>query len=223
VFSMGQRQLLCMCRALLKKSALVIQDDATTNVDIPTSQALQAKILERYKDSTILTMTHRVLTIALYDKVVISHKGEIQEFGEPYLLLVDKIGDTEVTNKDSYMARMTKNLGKTLSKLVVKTALRTYYKKHGIMLPAKEVMSSINLDNIASKIKIERAVGSSIVRETQRRASLGSLELDLDIENHPEHFKDLGGDEDDDIGIGELHKDSIRPFNKFDVNISKND
>ena len=209
VFSLGQRQLLCICRALLKKSALVIQDDATTNVDIPTSQALQTKILERYKDSTVLTMTHRVLTVALYDKVVIAHKGEIQEFGEPYLLLVEKIGDTEVTNKQSHMASMTRNLGKTLSRLVVKIAMRTYYKKHQIVLPSKGagVRSSLNLDNIAAdKIRIERAnlvVGSNDGGVVRRKSSIVLEVEDEHMENNRRRFD-------------ALNKDPIRPFNKFD-------
>jgi len=209
VFSLGQRQLLCICRALLKKSALVIQDDATTNVDIPTSQALQAKILERYKDSTILTMTHRVLTVALYDKVVIAHKGEIQEFGEPYELLVEKIGDTEVTNQHSHMALLTRNFGKTLSRLVVKIAMKTYYKRHNMALPIRKVVSSagslVNLDNIvADKIKIERAnimTGKTGGDGLTRKKS--SIILDVEDEHIEKKKFDV------------LNKDPIRPFNKF--------
>ena len=210
VFSVGQRQLLCTGRALLKKSALVMQDDATTNVDISTSQALQTKILERYKDSTVLTMTHRVLTIALYDKVVIAHIGEIQEFGEPYLLLVEKIGDTEVTNKQSHMAMIARGLGKTLSRLAVKIAMETYYKKHNMVLPPKGVGagSSLNLDNVeADKIRIERAnlmLGNPDGGMVQKKPSIV-----LEVED--EHM------ENNDRQIDALNKDPIRSFNKFDT------
>jgi len=89
--------------------------------------------LERYKDSTMIVMTHRVLTIAMYDKVIITHKGSIIEYGEPYLLLVKKVGDTKVTNKQTEFGKMVRNVGKTISKIIVKVAMQNYYKRHGIV------------------------------------------------------------------------------------------
>jgi len=188
VFSMGQRQLFCMTRALLKKGVIVIQDDATSHVDLSASQAVQMKILEKYKDSTVIVMTHRMLTIALYDKVIITHKGSIVEYGEPYLLLVKKIGDIKVTNKETEFGKMVKNVGKSISKVIVKVAMQSYYKRHGIDFPS--------------------SIGSLIIEEAFEKGLAGRQENDeIDFNFEEGDLKEKRGDVE--------NRTSVRPFNKF--------
>ena len=92
VFSVGQKQLICLGRAILKKSKLLILDEATANVDMHTDELIQQKIKERFNDSSVLTVAHRLNTIADYDLVVVMDKGKAIEIGSPYQLLNDKDG-----------------------------------------------------------------------------------------------------------------------------------
>jgi ABC-type multidrug transport system fused ATPase/permease subunit len=83
--SQGQRQLLCLARALLKEPALLIMDEATASIDHATDAKIQETI-RRLKNTTI-TIAHRLKTIVDYDKVLVLDRGEVIEFGEPVELM----------------------------------------------------------------------------------------------------------------------------------------
>lgn len=87
VFSVGEKQLICLARALLKKNRYLVLDEATSNVDFETDYFIQECIRTKFKDTTVITIAHRLNTIASYDKVLVLDKGEIAEFGEPHALL----------------------------------------------------------------------------------------------------------------------------------------
>ena len=84
--SQGQRQLLCLARALLKHPRVLIMDEATASIDYATDSKIQ-DTLRQVRDSTIITIAHRLQTIADYDKVIVLEKGEMAEFGPPWELV----------------------------------------------------------------------------------------------------------------------------------------
>ena len=87
VFSVGQKQLLCLARALLRKNKILVLDEATSNVDMRTDHFIQNCIKTKFRDTTVITIAHRLNTIADYDKVIVMDRGRIVETGSPYELL----------------------------------------------------------------------------------------------------------------------------------------
>ncbi|KAM7186969.1 ATP-dependent bile acid permease [Rhypophila sp. PSN 637] len=83
--SQGQRQLMCLARAMLKKPNVLVMDEATASIDYATDTAIQETIREL--DSTIITIAHRLQTIADYDKVLVLDKGQVIEYGHPWDLM----------------------------------------------------------------------------------------------------------------------------------------
>lgn len=88
--SVGQRQLVCLARALLRKTKVLILDEATAAVDLETDDLIQATIRKEFKDCTVLTIAHRLNTIMDYDRIMVLDKGEIAEFQSPETLLEDR-------------------------------------------------------------------------------------------------------------------------------------
>ncbi|OWZ59696.1 ATP-binding cassette transporter [Cryptococcus neoformans c45] len=86
-FSQGQRQLVAMARALLRRSNLIIMDEATASVDFATDEAIQAAIRSEFRDSTLLTIAHRLSSVIDYDRLLVLSDGEVAEFDTPINLL----------------------------------------------------------------------------------------------------------------------------------------
>ncbi|KAK9763135.1 Transporter of the ATP-binding cassette (ABC) [Basidiobolus ranarum] len=89
-FSQGQRQLLALGRALLKRSKLIILDEATASVDFETDTKIQATIQNELVDSTVLCIAHRLRTIIDYDKIIVMDHGKLIEYDTPYNLIQDQ-------------------------------------------------------------------------------------------------------------------------------------
>ena len=81
VFSAGEKQLICLARALLKKNRYLVLDEATASVDFETDYRIQECIRTKFRDTTVITIAHRLNTVASYDKVMVLEKGEVAEFG----------------------------------------------------------------------------------------------------------------------------------------------
>jgi len=88
--SVGQRQLLCLGRALLKKSRILVMDEATAAVDYETDALIQHTIRMEFRDKTVITVAHRINTIIDYDQVMVLDAGKIAEFDTPARLLEDR-------------------------------------------------------------------------------------------------------------------------------------
>ncbi|OXA41467.1 Canalicular multispecific organic anion transporter 2 [Folsomia candida] len=89
-FSMGQRQLVCLARALLRKTKILVLDEATAAVDLETDDLIQKTIREEFAESTVITIAHRLNTIMDSTRIVVLDKGQIVEFDTPVNLMSDK-------------------------------------------------------------------------------------------------------------------------------------
>ncbi|WOO83211.1 ATP-dependent bile acid permease [Vanrija pseudolonga] len=88
-FSHGQRQLLCLARALLKHSRILVMDEATSSVDFETDAKITATIKEAFADTTMLVIAHRLATIVAYDRVLVLGRGRVLEYDRPLTLMKD--------------------------------------------------------------------------------------------------------------------------------------
>ncbi|KAK2141179.1 hypothetical protein LSH36_1142g00052 [Paralvinella palmiformis] len=87
--SAGQRQLLCLARALLRKSRILILDEATASCDVETDEVIQKTIRDEFIDCTVITVAHRLNTIKDYDRIMVLDNGVLKELDTPQKLMDD--------------------------------------------------------------------------------------------------------------------------------------
>ncbi|CAG9863422.1 unnamed protein product [Phyllotreta striolata] len=121
--SAGQRQLICLARAIVKNNKVLVMDEATANVDPQTDALIQKTIRERFKDCTVLTIAHRLNTIMDSDRVLVMDAGEAMEFDQPYVLL---------QNPESFFSNMLKETGPVMEETLKNVARETYLKKNNL-------------------------------------------------------------------------------------------
>ena len=85
--SVGEKQLICIARAILRKTKIVVMDEATANIDMKTEEKIQKALQYVLNDSTVITVAHRIKTIIDYDKILVLDNGKIIEFDTPQNLL----------------------------------------------------------------------------------------------------------------------------------------
>jgi ABC-type multidrug transport system fused ATPase/permease subunit len=88
--SEGEKSLVCICRAALKKNKVVIMDEATASIDVNTEETIQKLIKDEFQDATVITVAHRLNTVMHGDKILVLSFGEVQEFDSPEVLLKDE-------------------------------------------------------------------------------------------------------------------------------------
>ena len=81
--SAGERQLICVARAILKRSKILLIDEATAHVDHATDAMIQEVIADKFRDRTILTIAHRLNTVANSDRILVLQQGEVASFDVP--------------------------------------------------------------------------------------------------------------------------------------------
>ena len=96
-FSVGEKQLICLARVLLRKSKILILDEATAAVDPDTEKIVHRAITQWFADSTVIIIAHRLTTVLHCDRILTLEKGKILEFDSPQKLLADN---------DSHFSRM---------------------------------------------------------------------------------------------------------------------
>eukprot|EP00835_Amoeboradix_gromovi_P000599 NODE_22_length_38364_cov_0.248661.p2 type:complete len:1222 gc:universal NODE_22_length_38364_cov_0.248661:18659-22324(+) len=99
--SVGERQLICLARCLLKSSRLVCIDEATASLDDHASSSIQ-KLMLNMKETTILCVAHKLKTIVGFDKIIVMNNGEIVEYNTPQVL---------INNPNSYFLQLAKESG----------------------------------------------------------------------------------------------------------------
>lgn len=86
-FSVGERQLLCLARAIIEEPKVLVMDEASASLDSESDQRIQKMLRERFQNTTMLTIAHRLDTILDYDQILVLDSGRVAEFGSPEELL----------------------------------------------------------------------------------------------------------------------------------------
>ncbi|CAK9794749.1 ATP-binding cassette sub-family C member 4 [Anthophora plagiata] len=116
-FSVGQRQLLCLARAILRNNKILLLDEATANVDPTTDALIQKAIRQKFTNCTVLTIAHRLNTIMDSNKVLVMDHGQVIEFDHPFVLL---------QNEKGHFTAMVKETGKQMFEQLKKIAEEAY-------------------------------------------------------------------------------------------------
>jgi len=153
-FSVGQRQLVCLARAILKHNKILVIDEATANVDPRTDTLIQATIREKFKKCTVLTIAHRLHTIMDSDRVMVLDAGRLKEFDAPYTLL---------KNPRSTFAQLVAQTGPLESKRLFEIARQKYYSKKAI----PETQEEEFVDGFQSPTAVSLIVPNGTVNERQ--------------------------------------------------------
>ncbi|XP_067132222.1 ATP-binding cassette sub-family C member 4-like [Centruroides vittatus] len=117
-FSVGERQLICLARTILRQNKILVMDEATSNIDKKTDSCIQKIIREKFKSCTVLTIAHRLHTIIDSDRVLVLDNGKLQEFDRPYKLL---------KNANGTFYNLVKSTGVTSMNELHKIAKNKYY------------------------------------------------------------------------------------------------
>nr|XP_026485069.1 multidrug resistance-associated protein 4-like isoform X1 [Vanessa tameamea] len=123
-FSLGQRQLVCLARAILRGNRILVLDEATANVDPKTDEFIQRTIRRRFSDCTVLTVAHRLNTIMDSDRVMVMDSGRLVEFDHPYKLL---------SNPEGYFTKMVKETSDKMSTQLYEIAKKTFLDSGGVI------------------------------------------------------------------------------------------
>ncbi|KAF7299044.1 hypothetical protein MIND_00852700 [Mycena indigotica] len=90
--SLGERQIVAMARAIVRRSPLVILDEATSAIDFETDALIQRTLRNEFKGTTIITVAHRLQTVMDYDRIIVLDAGRLAEFGSPEELILQEKG-----------------------------------------------------------------------------------------------------------------------------------
>jgi len=122
-FSVGQRQLLCLARAMIRNSHILIMDEATASVDIETDAIIQQALRTKFNNSTVITIAHRLNTIIDYDKILVLSNGEVLEYDTPFNLLYKPGSNGEFIPNDTEFSKLVDETGLANAELLRQSVL----------------------------------------------------------------------------------------------------
>ena len=141
LFSVGQKQLLCLARAIIRKTRVLVLDEATANVDLETDNLIQRTLRERFRNCTVFIVAHRLATIIDADRILVLQDGAAQEYSHPYNLLVEQEGDKTITNMKGHFARMVVATGVENAQTLFEIAEKSYRRENRFHEPLKNSLS----------------------------------------------------------------------------------
>lgn len=157
-FSVGERQLFCLARAILQRNNILIMDEATANVDLETDEKVQLAIKKEFTSSTVLMVAHRILTVIDCDQILVMSEGEIFEVGHPYELLskyfgevtpnaLSNLSDAELASKiisipKNTLASMVAETGYAMTRQLIRLAFSAWQSRKSRSAPVASVENS---------------------------------------------------------------------------------
>ncbi|KAF1333300.1 Atp-binding protein, partial [Globisporangium splendens] len=105
-FSVGERQMLCLARALLRRSRVVVMDEATASIDHGTEKKLQEMIAHEFANATVVTIAHRLATVLESDRVLVLENGSVVEFDAPRSLVRNGGVFHELAKEGGYLKQL---------------------------------------------------------------------------------------------------------------------
>ncbi|CAG2102441.1 unnamed protein product [Medioppia subpectinata] len=122
--SVGQKQLICLSRAILRKNRILILDEATANVDHKTDALIQTAIKTKFSDCTVITVAHRIETIIDCDRILVMKEGMIVDDNCPHLLL---------EQENSYFSQLVKQTGRLMASRLQESAQQSFHNKKQVL------------------------------------------------------------------------------------------
>ncbi|XP_041974060.1 probable multidrug resistance-associated protein lethal(2)03659 [Aricia agestis] len=118
-FSVGERQLVCLARAIVNNARILLLDEATANVDAQTDALIQTAIRQHFRACTVLTVAHRLNTVIDSDKILVLDGGHLMEYDHPHLLL---------QNRQGHFRKMVAETGPAMAQILQAMAAESYKK-----------------------------------------------------------------------------------------------
>ncbi|XP_011702530.1 PREDICTED: probable multidrug resistance-associated protein lethal(2)03659 [Wasmannia auropunctata] len=118
--SVGQRQLVCLARAIVRNNPILVLDEATANVDPRTDELIQTTIRKKFEKCTVLTIAHRLNTVMDSDRILVMDAGTAVEFDHPHVLLQKETG---------YLKSMVQETGKAMAEALAGVARDCYERR----------------------------------------------------------------------------------------------
>ncbi|XP_063224300.1 probable multidrug resistance-associated protein lethal(2)03659 isoform X2 [Bacillus rossius redtenbacheri] len=119
-FSVGQRQLVCLARAIVRNNKILVMDEATANVDPGTDALIQETVRRRFADCTVLTIAHRLLTVMDSDRILVMDAGSAVELDRPHVLLQSQSG---------FLWGMVQETGRAMAETLARIAEKSHQEK----------------------------------------------------------------------------------------------
>lgn len=120
-FSVGQRQLVCLARAIIRRNRILVLDEATANVDPQTDALIQTTIRNKFAECTVLTIAHRLHTVMDSDKVLVMDSGRVVEYDHPHMLL---------QRENGVLVSMVQQTGRHMAETLQRIAQQCYEAKN---------------------------------------------------------------------------------------------